>query len=248
MIAERNDFINAFASRIRANLATRCIISEAMHTRVQWKVHRRNVIIIVARFAYVWPGDGRSQNEEWAGWPERLNTGGGIKSGREKRRWHGERGSLRRKGVREWFYAGFTRRICMVIICGAHASTMQGWRGKRKGRVYDNEGGRDDGGDYWSREICIILRLNASVITLNSTTSNATGITVVYSRRWAYIASRLQNKMLITMRRWITRNPITLSPLSMYSISSIFFCKRKLSRFGEIGIEGADSRALKIYA
>lgn len=61
MIAERNDFINAFAPRIRANLATRCIISEAMHTRVQWKVHRRNVIIIVARFAYVWPGDGRFQ-------------------------------------------------------------------------------------------------------------------------------------------------------------------------------------------
>lgn len=29
------------------------------------------------------------------------------------------------KGVREWFYAGFTRRICMVIICGAHASTMR---------------------------------------------------------------------------------------------------------------------------
>lgn len=24
-----------------------------MHARVQWKVHRRNVIIIVARFAYV---------------------------------------------------------------------------------------------------------------------------------------------------------------------------------------------------
>lgn len=40
-------------SGIRASRATRCIISEAMHARVQWKVHRRNVIIIVARFAYV---------------------------------------------------------------------------------------------------------------------------------------------------------------------------------------------------
>lgn len=47
-------------------------------------------------------------------------------------------------------------------------------------------GGGDGGGDYWSREICI-SRLNASVITVNSTTSNgrlrAKRITAVYSRR-----------------------------------------------------------------
>lgn len=47
-------------------------------------------------------------------------------------------------------------------------------------------GGSDGGGDYWSREICI-SRLNASVITVNSTTSNgrlrAKRITAVYSRR-----------------------------------------------------------------
>lgn len=92
MIAGRNDFIYAFASRIRANLATRCIISEAMHTRVQWKLHRRNVIIIVARFAYVWPGDGRSADEERAGWPERSNTGGWNKVGKGEAamtRWEG---------------------------------------------------------------------------------------------------------------------------------------------------------------
>jgi hypothetical protein len=62
------------ASRIRANSATRCIISEAMHARVQWKVHRRNVIIIVAHFAYA--TEGRGERE---GLKERARIGRGAR-------------------------------------------------------------------------------------------------------------------------------------------------------------------------
>lgn len=71
----------------------------------------------------------------------------------------------------------------MVMICGACArvrgagdDTERGWHELERERKRKRErgGGSDDGGggggDYWSREICI-SRLNASVITVNSTTS-----------------------------------------------------------------------------
>lgn len=68
--------------------------------------------------------------------------------------------------------------------------TRKGGGGRRgcddRGGGGGGGGGSDGGGDYWSREICI-SRLNASVITVNSTTSNgglrAKRITAVYSRR-----------------------------------------------------------------
>jgi len=78
------------ASRIRANPATRCIISEAMHARVQWKVHRRNVIIIVARFAYATDGRGRGRGwlpHEGRGEREGLKEGE-DRPGRTKRGWN----------------------------------------------------------------------------------------------------------------------------------------------------------------
>lgn len=117
-ITGRSDCI---ASQIRANRATRCIISEAMHARVQWKVHRRNVIIIVARFAYVtgWRPNG-VETRERVGRSARIDEG--------TKGWDDDDGR-----VREWFYAGFAVRICMVMICGMRAREYgtRGWRGKR---------------------------------------------------------------------------------------------------------------------
>jgi len=45
-----------------------------MHARVQWKVHRRNVIIIVAHFAYA--TEGRGERE---GLKERARIGRGAR-------------------------------------------------------------------------------------------------------------------------------------------------------------------------
>lgn len=60
--------------------------------RVQWKVHRRNVIIIVARFAYVTSGGEEEERGESLGTFEWEREGllylarrGGIKS--ERVRW-----------------------------------------------------------------------------------------------------------------------------------------------------------------
>lgn len=65
--SDRVESHGSLDSGIRASRATRCIISEAMHARVQWKVHRRNVIIIVARFAYVtgWLARGDEGSVRW---------------------------------------------------------------------------------------------------------------------------------------------------------------------------------------
>jgi len=90
------------------------------------------------------------------------------------------------------------RGLCRAYLHGndmRRACERGEWAAERVVEIQRRDGGgRGDGGGYWGREICI-SRLNASVITVNSTTSSERAGTYARSVLAQFI--RITRKLIV---------------------------------------------------